>query len=443
LENAVPESKLWVGYPQRAWLIQEPTNNQQPTTNLMLSLLVKNIKELVQVEETPCQQPVAGARLATLPTIQDAFLLVENGRIKDFGKMEDCPDRADEVVDATGKMVFPSWCDSHTHLVFAKSREGEWVDRIKGLSYEEIANKGGGILNSARRLQETHEDVLFEQAFERLEEVKGFGTGLLEIKSGYGLTLESELKMLRVIRRLKEVSSVGIKATFLGAHSVPMEFRNGNRQGYLNLVINEMLPIIAAEGLADYIDVFCEKVAFTVAETEQVLEAGAKYGLKPKIHVNQFYCLGGIAAAVKHGAVSVDHLEVVDDADVEALIGSNTMATFLPSAPFFLNDHIPPARKLIDAGLPVALATDFNPGTTPSGRMSFVLSLACIQMKMLPEEAINAATLNGAFALESANEYGSIARGKRANFFITKPMPSVAYLPYAFGSDLVERSFIN
>lgn len=407
------------------------------------SLLIKNIQELVQTEETPRTTPVPGSQLAQLPSITGAYLLVEGDRIKDFGKMADCPDRADQVLDAAGRMVFPSWCDSHTHLVFAKSREEEWVDRIKGLSYEEISNRGGGILNSARRLQETAEEVLFEQAWERLEEVKNYGTGLIEIKSGYGLTVESELKMLRVIRRLKEKSNVGIKATFLGAHSIPMEFRNGNRQGYIDLIINEMLPQIAGEGLADYMDVFCEKVAFSVAEMEQVLAAGAKYGLKPKVHVNQFYCLGGIAAAIKNGAVSVDHLEVVDDDDIAALKNSNTIPTLLPSAPFFLNDHIPPARKLIDADLPVALASDFNPGTTPSGRMSFVLSLACIQMRMLPEEAINAATINGAFALESAGEFGSIARGKKANFFITKPMPSVAYLPYAFGSDLVEKVFLK
>ena len=407
------------------------------------SLLISNIKKLVLTEETPRTEPLRGRELAHLPSIENAFLLVENQRIKDFGLMKNCPERADQTVDATGRMVLPCWVDSHTHLVFAKSREDEWGDRIKGLSYEQIANRGGGILNSASRLQETPEDVLFEQALERLEEVKNYGTGAIEIKSGYGLTVDSELKMLRVIRRLKEASDMGIKATFLGAHSMPMEFRNGNRQGYIGLIINEMLPQIAGEGLADYIDVFCEKVAFSVAETEQIMEAGARFGLKPKIHVNQFYCLGGIAAAVKHGAVSVDHLEVVDDADVEALKTSNTIATLLPSAPFFLNDHIPPARKLIDAGLPMALATDFNPGTSPSGRMPFVVSLACIQMKMLPEEAINAAILNGAFALEWADEYGSIARGKAANFFITKPVPSVAYLPYAFGSDWVERVFIK
>ncbi len=409
----------------------------------MPSLLIRNIQELVLTEENARSQPVAGAGLSNLPTVKNAFLLIENQRIADFGEMGNCPGRTDREIDATGRLVFPSWVDSHTHLVFAASREGEWVDRIRGLSYEEISNRGGGILNSARKLQGMPEEQLFEQALQRLEEVRSYGTGCIEIKSGYGLTLNSELKMLRVIRRLKESTRMGVKATFLGAHSVPMEFRNGNRQGYIDLLIDEMLSRIAGEGLADYIDVFCEKVAFSVSEMEQVLEAGAKFGLRPKVHVNQFYCLGGIAAAVKHGAISVDHLEVVDDADIAALQGSGTMPTLLPSAPFFLNDHTPPARKLIDAGLPVALATDFNPGTTPSGRMPFVLSLACIQLRMLPEEAVNAATLNGAFALEWADEYGSIARGKRANFFITKQIPSVAYLLYAFGSDLVERVFID
>lgn len=407
------------------------------------SVLITNIRQLVLTEDTPRSKPLTGKALAELPLLDNAFLLIENERIKDFGPMKNCPERADEVVDATGRMVFPSWVDSHTHLVFAKSREEEWVGRIKGLSYEEIANRGGGILNSARCLQETPEDVLYEQALYRLEEVRNFGTGVIEIKSGYGLTVESELKMLRVIRRLRESSPLSIKATFLGAHAVPMEYRNGKRQGYINLIINEMLPKIAGEGLADYVDVFCEKVAFSVAETEQIMEAGARHGLKAKIHVNQFNCLGGIAAAVRHGAISVDHLEVVDDEDVEALKQGSTIATLLPSAAFFLGDPVPPARKLIEAGIPVALATDFNPGTSPSVRMPFVLSLACIQMKMLPEEAIQAATLNGAFALEWADEFGSIARGKVANFFITRPMPSISYLPYAFGSDLAERVFLR
>jgi len=409
----------------------------------MPSLLVSNIKQLVLAEETPRTTPVPGAELAKLPVLNNAFLFVENGRIKNFGPMAHCPERADKTVDATGRYVLPSWCDSHTHLVFANSREDEWVHRLKGLSYEEIATLGGGILNSARRLQETPEEQLYEQAMQRLEEVRSYGTGAIEIKSGYGLTAESEMKMLRVIRRLKETNKMGIKATFLGAHSVPEEYRKGNRQGYISLLINSMLPQIAGEGLAGYIDVFCEKIAFSVAEMEQILEAGARFGLKPKIHVNQFYSMGGIAAAVKHGAVSVDHLEVVDDGDIAALAGSPTIATLLPSAPFFLNDPMPPARKLIGANLLVALATDFNPGTSPSGRMPFVVSLACIQMKMLPEEAIQAATLNGAFALEWGGEYGSIARGKVANFFITRPMPSLAYLPYAFGSDLVERVFVQ
>lgn len=407
------------------------------------SLLITHIQQLVQPEETIRLNPIKGSQLNQLPSKSNAFLLIEGNRIADFGPMDQCPARADQTIDASGKMVFPSWVDSHTHLVFAKSREDEWVDRIRGLSYEAISKKGGGILNSARKLQETTEEILFEQAWGRLQEVMKYGTGTIEIKSGYGLTLDSELKMLRVIRRLKEASKLGIKATFLGAHAVPMQYREGNRQGYIDLIVNEMLPKIAGEGLADYIDVFCEKVAFTVDEMEQVLTAGAKYGLKPKVHVNQFYCLGAIAAAIQHGAVSVDHLEVVNEDDIEALQKSDTIPTLLPSAPFFLNDHIPPARKLIDADLPVALASDFNPGTTPSGKMSFVLSLACIQMKMLPEEAINAATLNGAFALEWADQYGSIARGKRANFFITKPMPSIAYLPYAFGSDLIDRVFIE
>ena len=404
-------------------------------------MLIKNIKTLVGVDENFCQVK-KGAEMKNLPTIDNAWLLIEKNKITDFGKMETCPDRNDEVIDATGKMVFPSWCDSHTHLVFAGSREGEFRDRIEGLSYEEIARRGGGILNSAKRLRVTPEEELLEQAWTRLEEVKNFGTGVIEIKSGYGLTVESELKMLRVIRKLKAISPLKIKSTFLGAHALPPEFKE-NRNGYIQLIINELLPQIADEGLADYIDVFCEKVAFSPAETEQIMEAGWKYNLKPKIHTNQFNCMGGIEASIKHGAISVDHLEVVNDAEIEVLKKSNTMATLLPSAPFFINDHYPPARKLIDAGLPVALATDFNPGSTPSGRMSFVVSLACIKMRMLPEEAINAATINGAVALELQNDYGSIARGKVANIFITKPMSSIAFLPYSFGSNLVETVILN
>ncbi|MFK8009695.1 MAG: imidazolonepropionase [Saprospiraceae bacterium] len=404
-------------------------------------MLIKNIKTLVGVDEDFCKVK-KGAEMKNLPTIDNAWLLIKKNKIADFGKMETCPERNDDVIDATGKMVFPSWCDSHTHLVFAGSREGEFRDRIEGLSYEEIARRGGGILNSAKRLRVTPEEDLLEQAWTRLEEVKNFGTGVIEIKSGYGLTVESELKMLRVIRKLKAISPLKIKATFLGAHALPPEFKE-NRNGYINLIINELLPQIADEGLADYIDVFCEKVAFSPAETEQIMDAGWQHNLKPKIHTNQFNCMGGIEASVKHGAISVDHLEVVNDGEIEILKNSNTMATLLPSAPFFINDHYPPARKLIDAGLPVALATDFNPGSTPSGRMSFVVSLACIKMKMLPEEAINAATINGAAALELQNDFGSIARGKVANIFITKPMSSIAFLPYSFGSNLVERVILN
>lgn len=407
----------------------------------MNTLLIKNIKTLVQTRTTQTTA-IRGKEMATLPTIDNAFLLIKGERIADFGSMTDCPDRATTVIDASGKMVFPSWCDSHTHLVYAGSRETEFVDRINGLSYVEIANRGGGILNSAQRLQQTPEEELLRQALVRLEEVRNYGTGAIEMKSGYGLTVESELKILRVIRSLKEQSDLTIKATFLGAHAIPAQYKN-NRQAYLDLVINEMLPRIAEEGLADYIDVFCEKVAFSVAEMEQVIEAGLKYNLKPKIHTNQFNCMGGIQASVQHGAVSVDHLEVVNAEEIDCLQQSSTIATLLPSAPFFINDHYPPARQLLEADLPVALATDFNPGTTPSGRMSFVLSLACIKMNMTPQEAINAATINGACAMEFQNDYGSITKGKIANVFITKPMPSLAYLPYSFGSDLVERVILR
>jgi len=407
-----------------------------------MNLLIKNIKTLVGIQPTDRTTPLRGAEMTELNTISNAFLFIENDKIADFGSMDNCPIRADKTIDATGKMVFPTWCDSHTHLVFAGSREGEFEDRINGLSYQEIAKRGGGILNSARRLQKADEEELLEAAWQRLNEVKNYGTGVIEIKSGYGLTVESELKMLRIIRRLKEKSDMGIKASFLGAHALPLVFKD-NREGYIQLIIKEMLPKIAGEELADYVDVFCEKVAFSVEETERIMEAAANYGLKPKIHTNQFNCMGGIQASVKHDAVSVDHLEVVNEEEIACLQNSNTIATLLPSAPFFINDHYPPARQLLKANLPVALATDFNPGSTPSGRMPFVLSLACIKLRMTPSEAINAATFNGACALEWQQEYGSISKGKIANFFITKPMSSIAYLPYAFGSDLVEQVFIK
>lgn len=405
-----------------------------------MSILIQNIKTLVQAtDNTP--SIAKGKAMQKLSLLHDAYLLVEGDKIVDFGPMQDCPKRAAQIIDATGKMVLPTWCDSHTHLVFAGSRELEFVDRIKGLSYQEIAQRGGGILNSAKRLQNTSAEELLESAYLRLIEIQKQGTGAVEIKSGYGLTLESELKILRVVQELKTRTKMPIKATFLGAHAIPTAYKE-NRKGYIDLIINEMLPQIAEEGLADYIDVFCEKVAFSVAETEQLMEAGAKHGLKPKIHSNQFNCMGGIQASVAHGAISVDHLEVVNDEEIACLLNSNTIPTLLPSAPFFINDHYPAARKMIDAGLGVALATDYNPGSTPSGRMPLVISLACIKMRMLPEEAINAATLNGAYAMELQDQLGTITKGKLANLIITKPIPSLAYIPYAFGSDIVDQVMI-
>lgn len=403
--------------------------------------LIRNIKTLLLADN---QAPsfVKGAALKNLPQLNDAFVFVEDDKIADWGSMSDCPDFSiDQTIDATGAFVLPTWCDSHTHLVFAATREGEFIDKIQGVSYEEIARKGGGILNSAQRLQNTSHEQLLESAYQRLVEVQNYGTGAIEIKSGYGLTLEAELKMLRVIRDLKTKTKMPIKATFLGAHALPLAYKE-NRTGYIDLIINKMLPQIADEGLADYIDVFCEKVAFSVAETEQIMEAGAKYGLKPKIHTNQFNCMGGIQACVKHKAISVDHLEVINEEEIACLLASNTMATLLPSAPFFINDHYPQARKMIDAGMAVALASDYNPGSTPSGKIPFVLSLACIKMKMLPEEAIQAATLNGAFAMEESHRLGSISKGKLANLIITKPMDSVAYMPYAFGSNWIDKVMI-
>lgn len=411
----------------------------------MEQLLIKNIKQLVQVDlpENPLPKgPLPGKEMAVLRTLDNAWLLIEEGRIRDFGPMRDCPAPPDKLIDATGKMVFPCWVDSHTHLVFPASREAEFVDRIHGLSYTEIAARGGGILNSARRLLETPEEVLFQQAYNRILELRDFGTGAVEIKSGYGLSEEGELKMLRVISRLKEVSPMPVKATFLGAHAVPQAYKE-NRESYLDLMLDEVLPRVAEQRLADYIDIFCEKGFFSAEDTRRLLAAGRKYGLRGKIHTNQFTSMGGIEAAVEYEALSVDHLEVVSDQEVEVLQQSELIATLLPSAPFFLNDPYQPARKLLDANISVALATDYNPGSTPSGRMSFVLSLACIKMKMTPEEAINAATWNAACALELQNELGSISKGKLANIFITKPIPSLAYLPYAFGNDLIETVLLN
>jgi imidazolonepropionase len=374
-----------------------------------------------------------------LPMIEEAWLLTDGQHILDFGSMQSLPEKqVDREENLNGASVLPVWVDSHTHLVFAHSREQEFVDRIHGLSYEEIAKRGGGILNSARKLNEADEGFLYEQAMARLEEVKSLGTGAIEIKSGYGLNTQAEIKMLRVIRRIKETAGIPVKATFLGAHAYPMEFRE-NHQAYLDIIIQEMLPQIADEGLADYMDVFCEKGFFSADETAQLLEASSKYGLKPKIHANQLYNSGGVQVGVKYNAISVDHLETMDDEEVACLQHSDTIATLLPGAAFFLAMHYQPARKLIDAGVAVALASDYNPGSCPGGNMNFLLTLACTQMRMTPEEAINACTLNGAAALELSNQLGSIARGKKASFIITKPISGPAYLPYAFGTNLIER----
>lgn len=408
----------------------------------MASLLIRNIHTLVLADKTRRRTAVKGPEMAQLPCLQNAFLLCEDAIFKTFGPMEACPERADTIIDAEGGMVFPSWCDSHTHIVFAAAREEEFVDRIKGLSYEEIAARGGGILNSARRLQAFSEDDLFEGAWNRLQEVIGYGTGAIEIKSGYGLTLESELKMLRVIRRLKEKSPIPIKASFLGAHAIPLEYKQ-QREAYINLIIHQMLPQVAAEQLADYCDVFCDRGFFTVTETDQILKAAWQYGLKPKIHANELDYSGGVQVGVANGAISVDHLEYTGPEEIATLLDGHTLPTLLPSCAFFLGIPFAPARQMIDAGLPVVLASDYNPGSSPSGKMSFVVALACIKMNMLPEEAIYAATLNGACALELADDYGSIAEGKKANLFITKPIPSIAYLPYAFGSDIVQHIILN
>ena len=407
-----------------------------------MKTLFVNIKELIQVRDTGVKK-VSGKAMNSLPTIKNAFLLIENDRIIDFGKMEQLPNRSvANMIDCKGKMILPTWCDSHTHIVFAGNREQEFVDRINGLSYEEISNNGGGILNSAKKLQRTSEEDLYNQSAKRLEEVIALGTGSVEIKSGYGLTVEAELKMLRVIRKLKENYAIPIKATFLGAHAVPTEFIN-NKEGYINLIIEEMIPKIVEENLADFIDVFCEVGYFSVDETNKILSAGKKYGLIPKVHVNQFNVIGGIQVSTKHNALSVDHLEVLNDDDIASLKASETMPVALPSCSFFLGIPYTPARKIIDSGLALAIATDYNPGSTPSGNMNFVVATACIKMKMTPEEAINAATINGAFAMNLENTVGSITKGKLANFIITKEIPSYGFLPYSFGSNLINEVYIN
>ena len=413
-----------------------------------MAILVKNIKQLVQAE-TKSVKWRAGKDMQKLPIIENAFLLVEGERIKDFGRMEDLtPEILEKVkehieeIDATGRMVFPSFCDSHTHIVYAGSREVEYIDKIKGLSYEEIAKRGGGILNSVKRLHETSEEELFDQAWQRLEEMASFGTGACEIKSGYGLSTEDELKMLRVIRKLKQKSPLTIKANFLGAHAVPVEYKQ-NPDEYVDLIINEMIPMVAAEDLADFVDVFCDKGFFTCEQTERMLMQGIKYGLRPKIHANELDYSGGIQVGVKYNALSVDHLEYTGDEEIAALLGSETMPTILPGAAFFLGMVCAPARKMMEAGLPVALASDYNPGSCPSGNMQLVVAMGSVMYKMLTEEAINATTINTAYAMGVQEELGSIARGKRANFFITKPMDTIYYMSYGFGSNKVEQCFLN
>lgn len=407
-----------------------------------MQTLIINIKELLQVRETPIHK-ISGAEMAILPTLKNAFLLLENGIIKDFGLMQNCPKiNAEITIDASGKMVLPAWCDSHTHLVYAGNREQEFVDRINGLSYEEIANRGGGILNSAKKLHESSEDEIYNQSKIRLEEVIKLGTGAIEIKSGYGLTVEDELKMLRVIKRLKENYPIEIKSTFLGAHAFPIEFKE-NHEGYIDLILNEMIPRIAEENLAEFIDVFCEIGYFSVEETEKIMKRGIEYGLTPKIHVNQFNSIGGIQAGVTNNALSVDHLEVMKPEDIEVLKNSITMPVALPSCSYFLSIPYTPAREMIAAGLPLALATDFNPGSTPSGNMNFVVATACIKMKMTPEEAINAATINGAYAMGISGTHGSITIGKKGNLIITKPITSFYQLPYAFGSNLIDQVILE
>lgn len=407
-----------------------------------MKTLFTNIKELLQIRDTSVSK-VSGLEMAKLPLINDAYLLIENDTILDFGEMKNCPSVANAInIDATGKVILPTWVDSHTHIVYAGNRIQEFVDRINGLSYEEIFNRGGGILNSAKKLNETSEDEIYEQSKIRLNEIMQQGTGAVEIKSGYGLTVDGELKMLRVIKRLKENYALPIKATFLGAHAFPAEYKD-NHAAYIDLIINEMLPKIAAENLAEYIDAFLETGYFSVEETIKIMEAGKKHGLTPKIHVNQFTAIEGIKACVENGALSVDHLEIVTDEDIAVLKNSKTMPVALPSCSYFISIPYTPARKMMNAGLPIALATDYNPGTTPSGNMNFVVATACIKMKMTPEEAINAATINGAYAMGIEKTHGSITIGKKANLIITKPLTSYYQIPYEFGSNLIEKVMID
>lgn len=409
----------------------------------MATTLITNIKKLVGVRSE--NKLLRGKELAVLNSIENAFLIIEDGVIVAFGEMKNIPDSTRSIkknIEASGQFILPCWCDSHTHLVFAASREEEFIDKIKGMSYAEIAARGGGILNSAKKLNAASEDELFNAAWKRLEEVSRLGTGSVEIKSGYGLSVEAELKMLRVIKKLKEKSNLTIKSTFLGAHTFPLEFKD-NHKGYIDSIIHEMLPVIAKEKLADYIDVFCEKGFFSTEEMEIICRAGKQYGLKPKLHVNQLNSIGGIDSGIKLNALSMDHLETMTDEDILKISESGSIGTLLPSAAFFFRMSYPPARKLIDSNCAIALASDYNPGSSPSGNMNLVIAISCIQMKMLPEEAINAATINGAFAMEIEKQAGSITIGKRADIIFTKPISSITYLPYFFGTNLIDKVMIN
>jgi imidazolonepropionase len=406
-----------------------------------MSQLFVNIKELLQVRNLD-KTKVSGDQMNELPSIQNAYLWVENGLIKDYGSMDAVPEIAIEQIDCTHRLILPTWCDSHTHLVFGDTREDEFVDRINGLTYEEIANKGGGILNSAKKLESITEDELYKKSLSRLQKAISTGTGAIEIKSGYGLSVEGELKLLRVIKRLKENSIIPIKATFLGAHAIPTAYKS-DPENYIDLIINKMLPVIAEEELADFIDVFCEKGYFNPSQMNRILKAGKDYGLVPKVHVNQFNSIGGIESAIKNNALSVDHLEVLTDSEIDSLANSITIPVALPVCSLFLSIPYTPARKIIDKGLPLAIASDFNPGSAPSSNLNLALSLACIKMNMTPEEAINALTLNGAYAMNLASEVGSITKGKKANFMITEPIKNYHLLPYSFGSSNIESVYIN
>lgn len=406
-----------------------------------MSQIFVNIKELLQVRN-PYETKVSGAQMNELPSIKNAYLWIENGLIKDYGPMDTVPEIAIEQIDCAERLILPTWCDSHTHLVFGDTREDEFVDRVNGLTYEEIANKGGGILNSAKKLESITEDELYEKSLLRLQQAILTGTGAIEIKSGYGLSVEGELKLLRVIKRLKESSEIPIKATFLGAHAIPNAYKS-NPEDYIDLIINKMLPVIAEEELADFIDVFCEKGYFSPSQMDRILKAGKAYGLIPKVHVNQFNSIGGIESAIQNNALSVDHLEILTDSEIDSLANSDTIPVALPLCSLFLSIPFTPARKIIDKGLPLAIASDFNPGSAPSSNLNLALSLACIKMNMSTEEAINALTLNGAFAMNVATEVGSISKGKQANFIITEPIKNYHLLPYSFGSSNIETVYIK